>query len=163
MYKRQVISRPPIWVAVLYRPGPTLDETTVVLVREFRSPAVTADGYVHEPPGGFSPRGRTDPRRAALAEVAEETGLELAPERLRDHGTRQVNATMSAHTAHVFGAEVTDDELARLRAAPGPHGVAADGERTFVEITTFGEIRRRGAVDWASLGMVAGVLLDGGC
>jgi hypothetical protein len=155
-----VIARPDIGVVVLYRPGPTLDESTVVLVREFRSPAATRDGYVHEPPGGFHRLLATDPRRAALAELAEETGLALPPERLRDLGKRQVNATMSAHRAQVFGAEITDGELERLRSAPGPHGVAGDGERTFVEVATLAEIRRDGLLDWSALGMVTGALLD---
>ncbi len=150
-----VIGRPDVSVVVLYRRGATLDDTEVVLVREFRSPC--AAGFVREAPGGS---GRGGPVRTALAEVAEETGLALAPGRLRAHGARQVNATLSAHRAHLFSAEVTADELERLRAS-GPHGVAADGERTYVEVTTFGRLRREPPVDWANLGMITEVLLDG--
>ncbi|MGK5555840.1 nucleoside 2-deoxyribosyltransferase domain-containing protein [Actinomadura kijaniata] len=149
-----VVLRPDVAVVVLYRPGPTLDETAVVLVGEARGPAATPDGRVHEPPGGS---GAGDPLADALAELAEETGLTLAPGRLRPVGDRQVNAGLTAHRAHVFAAEVTEDELSLLRAA-GPRGVAADGEVTRVEVTTFGELCRSGTVDWAALGMVARAL-----
>ncbi|MEU5879804.1 nucleoside 2-deoxyribosyltransferase domain-containing protein [Spirillospora sp. NPDC047279] len=149
-----VIARPDISTVVLYRPAPALDDTLVVLVREFRSPATTSDGFVHELPGGA---GEAGPLARAVTEVAEETGLRLAPARLRAHGDRQVNATMSAHRAHVYSAEITDAEVARLRET-GRRGVAADGERTYVEIATFGEIRRRDLVDWGTLGMIAQVL-----
>ncbi|MFI0445330.1 nucleoside 2-deoxyribosyltransferase domain-containing protein [Actinomadura sp. 6N118] len=149
-----VIARPDISTVVLYRPGPTLEETLVVLVREFRSPATTPDGFVHELPGGAGP---ADPLVRAVQEVAEETGLRLAAGRLRPHGDRQVNATMSAHRAHLFSAEITEEEIALLRAA-GPGGVAADSERTYVEIATFGEILRDRLVDWGTVGMIAQVL-----
>ncbi|TDB91677.1 NUDIX hydrolase [Actinomadura sp. KC216] len=149
-----VFGRPDISVVVLHRPGETLDETEVVLVREFRSPCV--NGFVHELPGGS---GAGDPAEVALAEVAEETGLTLDAARLRAHGTRQVNATMSGHRAHLFSAAVTGDELARLRSS-GPHGLAADSERTYVEIAAFGRIRHERLVDWACLGMITEVLLD---
>lgn len=149
-----VFSRPDISVVALYRPGPTPDEALVVLVREFRSPAATTDGFVHELPGGSGPG---DPLRTAVAEVAEETGLVLSAGRLRLHGARQVNATMSAHRAHLFSAEVTDAEVARLRQA-GPQGVASAGERTYVELVTFGEIKKASLVDWGNLGMLAQVL-----
>ncbi|MFD0688531.1 nucleoside 2-deoxyribosyltransferase domain-containing protein [Actinomadura fibrosa] len=150
-----VIGRPDISTVVLYRPGAELDGTDVVLVREFRSPGAAADGFVHELPGGSGTAG--GPLRTALDEVAEETGLVLAPGRLREHGPRQVNATLSAHRAHLFSAEVTADELARL-ARSGPHGLAADGEITHVEVVPFGRIRRERLVDWATLGMIAEVL-----
>ncbi|TDB93833.1 nucleoside 2-deoxyribosyltransferase domain-containing protein [Actinomadura sp. 7K534] len=149
-----VIGRPDISAVVLHRPGRTLDDAEIVLVREFRSPC--ADGFVHELPGGSGPGGALE---NALAEVAEETGLVLAPARLREHGTRQVNATMSAHRAHLFSVEVTEEELAQLRGS-GPHGVAAEGERTYVEVTPFGRIRRERLVDWATLGMIAEALLE---
>jgi 8-oxo-dGTP pyrophosphatase MutT (NUDIX family) len=150
-----VLSRPDTAVAVLYRPAPDPDDTAVVLVREFRSPASTPDGFVHEPPGGSGP-GPVDVAQA-LAEVEEETGLVLAADRLRPLGSRQVAAALSAHHAHLFAAAITDDELAALAAAPGPHGVGG-GEVTWVEITTFGELRKGLLVDWATLGMVTQAL-----
>ncbi|TMQ95345.1 NUDIX hydrolase [Actinomadura soli] len=149
-----VFGRPDVSAVVLHRPGETLDETEVVLVREFRSPCV--NGFVHELPGGS---GAGAPSEVALGEVEEETGLVLDAARLRAHGTRQVNATMSGHRAHLFSARITGGELARLRSS-GPHGLAADGERTYVEIAAFGRIRRERLVDWSCLGMIAEVLLE---
>jgi 8-oxo-dGTP pyrophosphatase MutT (NUDIX family) len=153
-----VISRPDVSAVALYRRGPTSDLTTVVLVREFRSPASTPDAYVHELPGG-SAFEESPPLTVAAAEVAEETGLTIEGERFRAHGSRQVAATVSAHHAHLFSAELTGAELARLREAQNlPHGVEADSERTWVETTTYGEIRRGDLVDWATLGMLAEAL-----
>ncbi|MEU9016400.1 hypothetical protein [Actinomadura sp. NPDC048394] len=159
-----VISRPDVSVVALYRPGPSLDETVVVLVREFRSPASTPDGYVHELPGGSSPPKATeatapDPLVQAVDEVAEETGLRVDPRRFRAHGSGQVAATVSAHHAHLFSVEITDEELGWLRTRQDcPHGVEADSERTWVEIATYGEIRAARLVDWATLGMLAEAL-----
>ena len=148
-----VIGRPDITALALYRRGPTRDASTVVLVREFRSAARTADGYVRELPGG-SGSSSLD----ASTEVAQETGLVLDASRVRAHGSRQLAATLAAHHAHVYSAELTADELALLRDDPGPHGVAGDGERTYVEVTTYGDLLRSGSVDWATLGMLAAVL-----
>ncbi|MGI8336141.1 nucleoside 2-deoxyribosyltransferase domain-containing protein [Actinomadura scrupuli] len=150
-----VISRPGISTVALYRPAPRLDDTTVVLVREYRSAASGPDAFVHELPGGT---GAGDPLTRAVNEVAEETGLVLDPARLRAHGSRQVAATMSAHHAHLFSAEITEAELARLR--PGEvHGNAAETERTYPEVTTFGRIRTGALVDWATLGMLTEALM----
>jgi ADP-ribose pyrophosphatase YjhB (NUDIX family) len=154
-----VISRPDISVMALYRRAATIDDTVIVLVREFRSPASSPDGLVHELPGGSS----TDGGGAldqAITETEEETGLTIDVERIRSHGSRQLAATMSAHHAHLFAAEITDDELGRLRAGlTTAHGV--DGtERTWPEITTFGELRGRRLVDWATLGMITEAVLD---
>src|SRR5262249_11443368 len=60
-------------VVMLHRSKNPLD-SQVVLVREFRSAARTADGSVHETPGGSSFEGVTDPLPLAVDEVAEETG-----------------------------------------------------------------------------------------
>ncbi|RAY16403.1 NUDIX hydrolase [Actinomadura craniellae] len=146
-----VLLRPDVSVVVLYRPGVTPADTEVVLVREFRTPGATADGFVHELPGGSGPG---DPPAVAVAEVAEETGLRITPDRLRAHGSRQVAATLSSYRAHLFSAELTAGELAVLRAG-GPHGTAADGERTYPEVATYGEIVHARLVDWSTLGMLA--------
>jgi 8-oxo-dGTP pyrophosphatase MutT (NUDIX family) len=152
-----VLSRPDTSVVVLYRRGATLDDTTVVLVREFRVAASTPDGYVHELPGGSGPG---PPPAQAIAEVREETGLTLDADRLRYHGSRQLVATMSAHHAHLFSAELTRGELARARlAARGTFGEPGTTERTYVEVTTVGEIRGASTVDWSTLGMLLDILI----
>ena len=144
-----VLSRADLAAVVLYVPGPSLELTRVVLVREFRSAASTADGFVHEVPGGSGPG---EPLEQAVAEVAEETGLALDPRRLRAHGSRQLAATMSAHHAHVFSAELEPEELELLR--PGLAGT----ERTFPEVVTYGELLGGRLADWSTVGMVAQVL-----
>jgi len=153
-----VISRPDISVVALYQRAATIDDSTVVLVREFRSPASTPDGFVHELPGGSGATG-ADAHEQAAMETQEETGLTIDVRRMRAHGSRQLMATVSAHHAHLYSAELTGDELAGLRASQStPHG-AGDTERTWIEVTTFGEIRRSRLVDWATLGMIAEALL----
>jgi hypothetical protein len=152
-----VISRPDISVMALYRRSATIDDTIVVLVREFRSSASSPDGMVHELPGGSAAGSALD---QAVTETREETGLAIDVRRIRSRGSRQLTATMSAHHAHLFTAEISDDELAYLRASQAsPHG---DGgtERTWPEITTFGELREHRLVDWATLGMVAEAVLE---
>lgn len=154
-----VISRPDIAVMALYQRKAVLDDSIIVLVREFRSSAATPDGFIHELPGGSGDDGVTAQEQAA-AETVEETGFAIDAGRVRQLGSRQVAGTMSAHHAHLFAAEITDDELTDLYAAQGtPHG-AGDTERTWVEISTFGDIRRNRLVDWATLGMIAEVLLE---
>jgi hypothetical protein len=153
-----VISRPDISAVVLYRRGTTMDDTIIVLVREFRSSASTADGFVHELPGGSGSVG-VDPLEQALRETEEEISLAIDVQRIRAYGSRQLAATMSAHHTHLFAAEITSDELAKLRATQlTPHG-AGDSEQTWTDITTFGEIRENSLVDWATLGMIAQVVL----
>ena len=113
---------------------------------------------MHELPGGSGDSG--DALDQAIAETEEETGLAIDVRRIRAHGSRQLAATMSAHHAHLFTAELTSDELARLHATRAtPHG-AGDTERTWTELTSFGEIRKNRLVDWATLGMIAEALLD---
>jgi 8-oxo-dGTP pyrophosphatase MutT (NUDIX family) len=128
-----------------------------VLVREARGPAATDDGYAHELPGGAGVDG---PLHQAVAEVREETGLDVAADRVRTHAVRQAIAGLSAHRAHVFSVELTGDELEQLRADAAPHGLAAHGERTWVEVTTYRELRAGGHVDWTTLGIVTQALTD---
>ena len=154
-----VISRPDISVMALYRRGATLDKTIIVLVREFRSSASTPDGLVHELPSG-SAAAETGVLDQAIREAEEETGLAIDVQRIRVHGSRQLAATVSAHRAHLFAAEITNEQLAWLRAnQAAPHG-SGDTERTWPEITTFGELRKQRLVDWATLGMIAEAIFD---
>ena len=154
-----VIARPDIATIVMYRRGGTLDDTDIVLVREFRSPASTSDGFVWEVPGGSSLKPKGNPLELAADECDEETGLRIAASRMRRHESRQLNATLSAHKAHLFSVEITQEELDFLRSQAGvAHGVIEDTERTYVELMKLGEIRQDSKVDWSMLGMILSVL-----
>lgn len=155
-----VISRPDIYTMVMYRQGRTLMDSTVVLVREFRSPATTADGFIWESPSGSSEQD-LDPLELVAREVQEETGLKIDKSRIIIHSSRQMPSTLSAHKAHVFFVEITEEELDLLRKQAGiAHGAVADTERTYVEIRTVKEILENDLVDWSMLGMILSVLVS---
>ncbi|WP_271219158.1 hypothetical protein [Streptosporangium carneum] len=155
-----VLSRPDTTNVLLYRRGASPGESLVVLVREYRSPGTAADGFVHELPGGSGGEGTTS--ALAVTEVWEETGFQLDPARLRHHGHRPVAATLSVHHAHLYSAELTEDELEWFRPHAGPYGVSADGELTWPELCTVDTIMARRLVDWPTLGMIAQVLFGEG-
>jgi 8-oxo-dGTP pyrophosphatase MutT (NUDIX family) len=154
-----VLSRPNTSHVVLYRQAPRLEDTVVVLVKEFRSRAATTDGYVHELVGG-SEFGQSDPLVTAINEMREETGLVIHSHRLQPQGVRQVAVSASSQAAHLFSVEITDEELEQLREQAGvAHGIIEETERNYVEITTLGEIRRNPNIDWSMLGMIMQVLV----
>ncbi|MEM7152005.1 MAG: nucleoside 2-deoxyribosyltransferase domain-containing protein [Myxococcota bacterium] len=157
-----VLSRPDVSAAVLVHKDPgDLRRSTIALVREFRSPAATTDGYVRENPGGSAPDFAGDAVAVAAEEVFEETGLRIEPHRLRPLGARQVGATVSAHRAHAFAVELTAEEMERFRTEAGV--VHGDGEeRTSVEVYTLGELLDRELTDWSTLGMILAALSEPG-
>lgn len=154
-----VVFRPDISAVVLYRRN-TFDwrDTKVALVREFRSPAHTLDGMIHELPGGSSWKAKESPVEVAAHEVEEETGFKLDPSRIRWHSARQIAGTLSAHKGAVFSAALTPQEMSSLEAQTGYHGVVEDTERTYVEVKTVQEILSNDLVDWSTLGMILNVV-----
>lgn len=158
-----ILGRPDVAAVVLYRRGPDLLDTEVVLVREFRSPGRTPNGYIWEVPGGSSFKAGQDPRITATAEVKEEVGLAIDPQTVHLHEARQLVGTLSVHKANVFSIELTEKEMVELRAeevADTPHGETATSERTYVRIRKVREILSDGTVDWSTVGMILAVLLQ---
>lgn len=154
-----VIGRPDISAVLMYRRTGSLDDTVIVLVREFRSPARTEDGYIRELPAGSSFKPFSDPGQLAAKECQQETGLEIEPARLRSHGVRQIAGTTTTHAAALFSVELTESEVAWLRAQHGlTHGLPEDTEQTYVEVTTLAAIRSGPLTDWGMLGMILNVL-----
>lgn len=153
-----VIARPDISTIVMYRRGDELDDSDIVLIREFRSPAATDDGFVWEVPGGSSPKPKESPLEVAVAECFEETGLPIEPGRIQQHEARQLAATLSSHKAHLFSVEITAEELEYFRSQYGVAHGAGDSEQTYVEIVKFGDLKRETKVDWSMLGMISTVL-----
>ncbi|WP_329155885.1 NUDIX hydrolase (plasmid) [Streptomyces sp. NBC_01456] len=151
-----VLGRPDLTSVVAYRPAPRWQDTEIVLVREFRSPARTPDAYIREVPGGSSAK-PGDPRHTAAAEFTEETGLPLSPARLHLAGTRQAAGTLSAHTQTAYAVELSTHELEQLRADTTSHGNADETEHTHVEVARLADILRPDGphvVDWTTLAVI---------
>ena len=154
-----IIARPDIATTVAYRKRSPLMDTEVVLIREFRSPARTLDGFIREVPGGSSWRPGEDPRVTTTHELSEEIGLEVNHRRLRAIGMRQPCGTLSAHQANVFALEITEEELMWLRKQEKNglvRGVVEDTERTYTEVHRLGDLLdpSSNAVDWSMIGMI---------
>jgi len=148
-----ILGRTDVTACVLYQ------GEQIVLVREFRSPVRNEAGFVYELPGGSSHNVSEDQQSVIAHEVEEETGLKIDPKRFIKHETRQQMATFAAQVATLFSAELSTEELAKLRADAGNvHGVLEETERTYVEVWDLKDIREKQLVDWVTLGMILSVV-----
>jgi 8-oxo-dGTP pyrophosphatase MutT (NUDIX family) len=157
-----VLARTDISSVCLYHDPPgseSIFDYEVVLVKEFRSPANTEDGFIRELPGGSSLKPGEHPEDTAAEEVHEETGFYLSPDRLHSHGARQLMGTFSAHKSHLYSAELDKDEIKWFKSQDGiVHGNIADTERTFIEVHTLKDLIEKSQVDWSTLGMILSVI-----
>jgi 8-oxo-dGTP pyrophosphatase MutT (NUDIX family) len=109
-------------------------------------------------PGGSSKK-HGSPLQTAVEELEEETGFSIPPNRLTKLLQRQTSASISTFSADTFVAELTSGEMAQFFNAVGTcHGVKAEGERTYIEVATVGELLDSPLTDWATLGMIFGAL-----
>ena len=135
------------------------EDIEVVIVKEFRSPANTEDGFVRELPGGSSSSPDEDPQEVAAEEVFEETGFHLKSERLKSHGARQLAGTFSAHKSHLYSVELDDREIEWFKSRKDiAHGNVEDSERTFIEVHTISDLLENNEVDWTTLGQILSVI-----
>ncbi|MCK9458239.1 MAG: NUDIX domain-containing protein [Proteobacteria bacterium] len=132
-------------------------DTEILLVREFRSPNRTIDGFVHELPSGSS-FGNDNPREVAAQELEEETGISISPNRFVEAKSRQLAGTFSTHKATLFTVELTKMEItaAKMNAGLGEvHGNnVTDSEQTYLEVRTVHEILESNLCDWTTVGMI---------
>lgn len=156
-----VVGRADVSATVLYHRGAAALDTEIALVREFRSAGGNGTGFVWELPGGSAEHAADrdhDPRVTAAREVEEETGLRIHPDQLQEvpQGARQVAATILSHRAHLFRAELQDEQLAQLRQTEREgrsHGANA-GERCYVVMRSLRQILDGGELDWGQVGMI---------
>lgn len=161
-----VISRPDIMHVVAYhRPNPdasgidALLDTEIVLVREFRSTASTADGFIREVPGGSGQK-QDQPEVHAAKEFEEETHIKIDTNRLRSLGARQVAGTTTTHHAFVYAIELTADELSIAKAKQGKAaGLHADTEITVPDVRRLRDLLKEPLTDWGNIGMIVTALL----
>lgn len=159
--KEPVFSRFDISAAMLWRKNKDdILKSEIVLVKEFRSPGRTRDGFIHELPGGSSLKD-IGKRELASTETLEETGFGVEPQRWKEHGSRQLAGTLSTHHAHLFSLQITKEEITwfKKKAERGlPEGNAEESERTYVEVKTIKQIVEEKLVDFSTLGMIFEVI-----
>lgn len=154
-----VASRTNATAIMLYKKAENLMDTQVILVKEFRSPASTNDGYVWELPGGSSENETEDEILVAVNEVKEETDFKISKSRMKFIQQRQVNETLLANQVSLFAAELDDSEIEWFKSQKGEaKGNIEDTERTFIEVVTLKDILEKELVDWLNLGMIMKVL-----
>jgi hypothetical protein len=150
-------------IMLYYRPETTYEDIKIAMVKEFRSPVANADCFVRELAGGSSFKGNQDPLMVAAFEVKEEMGFEIEPTRFKKIASRQLAATLSTHKAHLFAAELTEQEIEWLEKqarSNNYNGIEADSERTYVEVRRLGDIISDELVDFANLGMIFNAIFD---
>ena len=158
-----VVSRPDICSVMMWCPRGDWPRSNylpseVVLVKEFRSPARTQDGFIRELPGGssFTLKNSLD---VALEEVLEETGFVIKPERMIFIGERQLMGTLSSHTCLLYSVRLSEEEIQWFKSQAGiVHGNIKATERTFIEVHTIGSLIVNPITDWATLGQILSVI-----
>lgn len=161
-----IFSRTDISTAVLFRkpkPGASLEDTEVVLVKEFRSTVRNKQGFVYENPGGSSFKPGQSQIQVASDEVFEETGIRIAPGRFRCYVPRQLVATLSTHVAYLYAAELTDEEMKMAKQTAINEtifGNIEDSEQTVVHVTTVRDLMGINLpIDWSMFGMIMRAIL----
>lgn len=154
-----VISRTDISSAFLWRKyNYDLMQSEVVLVKEFRSPARTPDGFVHELPGGSTFKAGMKPEEVVAEEIKEETGLSLHPLRFKYRGSRQIAGTWSTHHSHLYSVSLSEQEINYYKTAAKESktfgNTKDDSELTYLEVKTLKQVIEEKLVDWATLGMI---------
>ena len=153
-----LVSRTDTCDVLLYYKKPKLEDTIIILTREFRSPVNNSEGYIYELPGGSSikPEDNID---VIHDEVKEELGIELTKDRFNLEESRQVMGTLSTHKSHLYSVELNDKDLNIIKeASKTTHGVIEDTELTYIEIKTLKEIMSNNLLDWANIGKILSIL-----
>jgi hypothetical protein len=157
-----LISRTDTCDVLLYYKKPKLEDTIIILTKEFRSPVNNSEGYIYELPGGSSikPEENID---VIYDEVKEELGIDLVKNRFNFEESRQVMGTLSVHKSHLYSVELNDEDLNIIKeAAKTTHGVTEDTELTYIEIKTLKEIMSNNLLDWANIGKILNILYKKG-
>ena len=154
-----VVSRTDISSIVMYKKDEKdILNSDIILIKEFRSPGSTHDGYVHELPGGSS-IDEKDNIDVISDEVFEEVGVRFDNSRFKFEESRQIMATLCSHKCHLYSIELTDNEFELIKnESKNIHGVKEDSELTYIEIKKIKEIINDNLVDWSNIGYILYVL-----
>lgn len=132
-----------------------IDDTKIVLVKEFRSTVNNKEGIVYELPGGSTFSNEKNMLLVVKDELHEEVGFTLHDqERLVHVDTRQVAATFATHQVHLYKIELTQEEYESIQSKKDQQfGNKDDGEIITLEIVSINDIFDK-LVDFSVIGMV---------
>lgn len=150
-----IFSRTATSYILAYHPNPETQSTDIVLVREFRTPAVNEQGYVYELPGGSS-FGNETPLETASKELHEEIGIKVTDlSRFVPIACLQPFATMTTNTIQLYAIELNDSEWGSVveSASSGKILGENEGERITLHLTT-AETLDEYPLDWTTRGMI---------
>jgi nucleoside 2-deoxyribosyltransferase len=156
-----IFTRPDLASIVLYQqPESEWDDHKIVIIKEFRSTCRNESGFVFDLASGSS--FREGMANIAAAEIMEETGLNIPPERIEKIGSRQPLATFSTHHAHLFRVELFPEEMKFVEdhvANNTMFGNTHESEQTYLEVYKLQNLISDPVdVDWATLGMIFAAL-----
>lgn len=156
-----VIIRPSIVTVCVYCPGETRRHDRFVLVKEYRTSVMNAQGFVFELPGGSSFKPSIEPSTLAMEELEEETGMRFSQDRFRIVSQRQIAATLVANEALLMAIELEPSEMDAIAAQAGQtYGNFSETEQTYLHIFTREQIMEGGFVDYVTLGQISLVGCD---
>jgi nucleoside 2-deoxyribosyltransferase len=160
-YNEFVLSRTSTSSVILYKKEKNILDSQIILVKEFRSPSSTADGFIHENAGGSSFNANKDMLTVASDEIFEETGFKFESDRFKYIQKRQLNGTLGAHKTTVYSIELKNEELEYFKQQKEKtFGNIEDTELTYCEVRSLQEILNEELVDWANVGMIMKVLIE---
>jgi nucleoside 2-deoxyribosyltransferase len=151
-----VIIRPSIVTVCAYCPGETRNRDRFVLVKEYRTSVMNAQGFVFELPGGSSFKPDVDPHSLAMEELEQETGMRISQDRFRIVGQRQLAATLVANQALLLAVELDPSEMDEIAAHQGEmYGDRSETEQTYLHVLTRKQIIEEHLVDYVTLGQIS--------
>jgi 8-oxo-dGTP pyrophosphatase MutT (NUDIX family) len=151
-----VVIRPSMVSVCAYCPGATRADDRFILVKEYRTSVMNAQGFVYEFPGGSSWQPGDDPMAVAMDEFAQETGIRLPRERFQILDRRQIAATMIANEALLVAVRLEPAEMEAIVARQGAiHGNSMETERTTLQVLTRQQIIQGRLVDYVTLGQLS--------
>lgn len=138
-----------------------VDDTKIVLVKEFRSTVNNMEGFVYELPGGSSFNPSASVVSTLKDELHEEVGFTLDDDtRLVHVDTRQVAATFATHQVHLYKLELNKSEYEAIVAKKDQKfGNIEDGEVITLEVVNLKEIFNK-LVDFSVIGMIFSSILE---
>lgn len=151
-----VFSRTDISSVLLWKKNDPIEESEVVLIKEFRSSSNTKDGFIRELPSGSS-SSKENKKETAIHEVNEETGFEIELNRPEQHESRQLAGTLSAHKSNLYSVSLDEKEIEWFKNQKDPQGNVEDTEITYIEVYSVKDLYQID-IDWTTVGQILSVV-----